>query len=236
MAIINLDLSRKVDINCRANDNFDLHIGATDEEGNALNIAEDQHFYMTIYDSQKEPVMIFSSIRTVNQEKDAVIYNFSYSITEENILLYQKRAYALQKLINSNRIIAATAYNDSYHPLLVIAPDNEVNNRGSLETSEKLFFTELIKFTRSTVTDPTNQYNVSIPAITYDPDKKKFIINVDAASFNLPPNRYLYDLKTASQLFCPWGFINNFAHYFVEQSVYESSTTLIHGSITVKKD
>ena len=97
-----------------------------------------------------------------------------------------------------------------------------------------MFLTESLIFTRNTVSDPNNVTNASTVALTYSPGRKFFSINVDAASFTLPPNRYLYDLKSASQLFTPIDQYEGVE--IIEKSVFESSNTLIYGSFTVKKD
>ena len=231
MSTIDLNLSRKVDITCRANDSLKFSIGATDEEGNALDITTDQFHFFTIYDNQKEPVMILGSTRFVNFEKNVVINNFTRNLSDDELTFMQKNAYALQKLLNSSRIITGSAYNDSYHPMLIVEDNSE---RGTVETSEKIFLTEQLIFNRPTVSDPANVTNSSTVALNYDVTKKAFFINVDAASFTLPPNRYLYDLKSASQLFTPIDQYEGVE--IIEKSVFESSTTLIYGSFTVKKD
>ncbi len=97
MSTINLDLSQKVDIPCRENETFFLTIGATDEDGNALAFpnsnygTDDQHYFMTIYDSQKEPVMIFSSTRNATAERDVDIWMFSHTLSLDVRIEQQKK-------------------------------------------------------------------------------------------------------------------------------------------------
>jgi hypothetical protein len=236
MSTIDLNLSRKVDITCRANDTLHFTIGATDEEGNALSFnPNDEYYFFTIYDSQKEPVMILSTTRLVHFESDIVIFNLTYGSANTQIIQMRKNAYAVQKLLNSSRIITANAFNDMYHPNSIVDPTIGIGSQvGSLETSEKMWFKERHQFIRSTVSDPNNLQHVSTVAINYQPDKKQFVIFVDAAAFTLPPNRYLYDLKSASQLFTPIDQYEGVE--MIEESVFESSNTLIYGSFTVKKD
>lgn len=237
MSTINLDLSQKVDLICREGDDFFLNIGAQNENGSAIEIHDDSILLFTIKDLKNIPIKLFATTRKASSNMDDLVRGFNSSVVTEEIKKnYEKRAVALQKIINS-REINATAYSDIYHPLLkqesnsLIGGLNQPYDVYTRETSDKIWFSSNPNFSENP--GNLNDYALDV-SITYDVSKKIITLNCDAVTFDLPFGKYRYDIKLISGLYCPLSVTNN--EPVIEEAIYESVTTLIFGTLDVKKD
>ena len=77
MSTINLDLSQKVDVSCREGDDFDYFIGATNEDGGALDVSSDTIFLFTIKDLKNEPIKIMSNEKRVHSDMTDLVSGFN---------------------------------------------------------------------------------------------------------------------------------------------------------------
>lgn len=233
MSTINLDLSQKVDLTCRQGDDFIFNIGATNEDGSALDFTGSGAFIlMTIKDIKNNPIQLFSTEIRAHSDMNDLVYGFNHSIL--NLLTrfeYEKRAVAIQKITNS-REINATAFTDIYHPKLtqqfnsLIGGFNAPFNVYTREHADKIWFSMNPSFANTTYTHT--------PVISYDDIAKKIAVTCDSVTFNLPLGKYKYDIKLISDLYCPVIFDTN--QPIIEEAVYQSVTTIIFGSLDVKKD
>tara|TARA_R100000734_G_scaffold9235_1_gene7056 strand:+ start:2472 stop:3176 length:705 start_codon:yes stop_codon:yes gene_type:complete len=234
MSTINLDLSQKVDITCREGDDLFLVIGATDENGGPLEVSLDTVHLFTIRDLKKEPIKIMSGEQRIHSDMTDLVANFNQA-GEATPLAddYVKRAFAIQKIINS-REINATAFSDKYHPRRtqqfnsLIGGANAPFNVRTKETADKIWFSQNPNFEM----DGT-QATYSAPFF-YNSTLSQFQLHLDSVGFDLPVGKYKYDIKILAGLYCPTD--NETNEPIVEKAVYESVTTLIFGTLDVKKD
>jgi len=241
MATINLNLSQKVDIICREKDDFNLIIGATDENGNALSgdFYNDDVVLFVVRNSKNEPVKILSTNLKAHSDMTDLVYGFNaFNPTQDVINDYEKRAVAIQKTIGS-REINATAFSDLYHPKLTqqfnstIGGADALFNTRTSEKTDKIWFTLNPAFSYFGI-GSSETIVTHIPCITYNEVEKQFQIICDSVTFDLPLGKYKYDIKQLSGLYCPTNVNTN--EPIIDKSIFESVTTLIYGSLDVKKD
>jgi len=238
MSTINLDLSQKIDISCREGDDFSFDIGAEDENGNPLeNLLIKNDFtndivLFCIRNLKKEPVKIFTNdFRAQKDMSDRARGFNSNTSTQEVNDNYEKRGVAIQKVLNS-REINAIAFTDLYHPLRTQPLNSSVGGLfqeysvRTKESADKIWFTIRHLFIH-------DGFGLQ-PSIQYNQQTNILSIFADSVAFNLPFGKYKYDIKILSGLYCPTNI--NTGAPIIEKSVFESVTTLIHGSLDVKKD
>lgn len=233
MSTINLDLSQKVDVSCREGDDFDYFIGATNEDGGALDVSSDTIFLFTIKDLKNEPIKIMSNEKRVHSDMTDLVSGFNQlGLATFEADDYEKRAFAIQKVIDS-REINATAFSDKYHPKRtqrlnsLIGGVNQLFDTSTKETADKMWFT------MSPFFDSSNELLFYQPPFFYSEDEKILKLQLDSVSFDLPVGKYKYDIKMLSGLYCPR---DNENLPIIEKAVFESVITLIFGSLNVKKD
>jgi hypothetical protein len=240
MSTINLDLSQKVDITCREGDDLFLLIGATDENGGPLAVTFDPNtFYDTVYlftikDLKKEPIKIMCNEIRIHSDMTDLVAGFNQAgAATFQADDYEKRAFAIQKIINSKEI-NATAFSDKYHPRRtqqfnsLIGGANAPYDVRTKETADKIWFSQ----------NPLFNANGSLETYTtaffYDATISAFQLTLDSVGFDLPVGKYKYDIKILTGLYCPTD--NETNEPIVEEAIYESVTTLIFGTLDVKKD
>ena len=234
MSTINLDLSQKVDITCREGDDLFLLIGATNENGGPLEVTLDTVHLFTIRNLKKEPIKIMSGEQRVHSDMTDLVANFNEAgAATIQAADYEKRAFAIQKIINS-REINATAFSDKYHPRRtqqfnsLIGGANATYSVRTKETADKIWFSQNPHFEM----DGT-QATYSTPFF-YDSAVSAFRLTLDSVGFDLPVGKYKYDIKILAGLYCPTD--NETNEPIVEEAIYESVTTVIFGTLDVKKD
>mgnify|MGYP003650939103 CR=1 FL=1 len=219
MATLNLDIAQKIDIEHRELDSFNLNLQIENSSGGNYIFSSTEMVIFNIYDFEKEPILVCSSEKNINNYgdgSDITHHASTLSLDEGTTGQFSGKTYgrALQPILNTDKLFITGVY-----------------DKGGFLDPVKKYMLVTSKIDKDVlVASPLDTYSRITPCITLTDGNIN--ISIQSYFFRLPQGRYNYEIKILSDL---------------EQDLFEENDsapvlyftkckTWMNGAFTVKKD
>jgi len=250
MSKINLDFSSKINIECRAQDTFNLNLEVKNLDESNYSFGSDEVIVFVVLNSLREPVMVCANTKNINNynalnpgvdieslpnyislptdsldgTNDGILDNENSSLKN-----FRTLGYSYAQAISSAFKIAKKLITG------VLKKGTFVN------TPEDYFIIKNNRIPTYHYVESKLSHNVLTPCITSS--NGNININVQSYFFNIPEGKYTYSLKVMSD-------IENAAKPFLvneynlstntssnlQSAYFSKGKTWMHGSLTIKKE